>query len=255
MKHLFFLFIAIISFTVTLQALEIKKSWQVSVSPAKEIVIMEVIQVSSYTYLKAKEGSEEKWFAVPTVDAKVGEKYYYTSGMIMKNFKSKELNRSFESIIFLEIISKNPDAGTETKTVKPHPDMDQNPHEKDNPSGSIIGKESTKGKADKKEAVKVTKADGGITIAQLFENPKSYEGKLVKIKAQVTKFSAGIMNRNWIHLQDGTESNGKFDLTATSDNLELKTGDVVTLEGKIALKKDFGHGYFYEVIMEEVSKK
>jgi len=58
------------------------------------------------------------------------------------------------------------------------------------------------------------------------------------------------MNTNWIHLQDGTESDGKFDLTATClENLNV--GDIVTLEGKITLDKDLGYGYFYEVLLED----
>ena len=66
----------------------------------------------------------------------------------------------------------------------------------------------------------------------------------------VTKFNAEIMERNWIHLQDGTEHKGNFDLTVTSDN-RVNVGDTICIEGKIALDKDFGYGYFYEIIMEE----
>jgi len=58
------------------------------------------------------------------------------------------------------------------------------------------------------------------------------------------------MDKNWIHLQDGTEHDGKFDLTVTSD-ITADTGEVYTFEGTIALDKDFGFGYFYEIIMED----
>jgi hypothetical protein len=58
------------------------------------------------------------------------------------------------------------------------------------------------------------------------------------------------MGKNWIHIQDGTESEGQFDLTATT-LLEFQTGTVVTIEGKIALDKDFGYGYTYKVLMED----
>lgn len=221
-----------------------------------EITVLEAIQVSTYTYLKCNENGKEIWLAVKKMDVKIGKKYYYTSGMEMQNFTSKELNRTFESIIFLESVSPNPEMKKEDSSESNlHQNAEQNPHSKNTSAPSIEGKESTKGKADKKEAVQVSKAEGGITIAELFNNPKSYEGKTVKIKAQVTKFSDGIMKLNWIHLQDGTESSGKFDLTATSTTLEVKVGDVVTLEGKITLNKDYGFGYFYEVIMEDVIKK
>ena len=58
------------------------------------------------------------------------------------------------------------------------------------------------------------------------------------------------MGKNWFHIQDGTTNNGDFDLTITSA-AEVKVGDIVTIEGVVALKKDFGAGYSYEVIIEE----
>ena len=58
------------------------------------------------------------------------------------------------------------------------------------------------------------------------------------------------MNRNWIHLQDGTESDGKFDLTITTDQA-IVTGDIIIVEGKIAVDKDYGFGYKYDLIMED----
>ena len=57
------------------------------------------------------------------------------------------------------------------------------------------------------------------------------------------------MQKNWIHLQDGTAAGDKFDITITSTQ-EVKVGDMITVEGQIALNKDFGYGYFYDVIME-----
>lgn len=101
-----------------------------------------------------------------------------------------------------------------------------------------------------KEDIKLDQAQGGITIAELFSNKSSYSGKIVKIRGKITKVNPAIMGKNWIHLQDGTEFNGQFDLTITSD-LELQPGSIITIEGKIALDKDFGYGYSYPVLMEE----
>ena len=59
-----------------------------------------------------------------------------------------------------------------------------------------------------------------------------------------------IMSRNWIHLQDGSMKDKAIDLTVTTtDNIAL--GSIVALEGVIALNKDFGAGYKYDIIMEE----
>ena len=37
--------------------------------------------------------------------------------------------------------------------------------------------------------------------------------------------------------------------------MRFKVGDVVTVEGKVTLDKDFGHGYFYEIIIEEADAR
>ncbi len=101
-----------------------------------------------------------------------------------------------------------------------------------------------------KITVSIEPCDGCITISKLFESKQSFSGKSIKVKGQVTKFNPQIMGKNWVHLQDGTESEGLYDLTVTTDK-EVSVGDVITFEGKIALDKDFGYGYFYSVLMEE----
>ena len=58
------------------------------------------------------------------------------------------------------------------------------------------------------------------------------------------------MNKNWVHLQDGTKDGTNFDLTITTLD-SVKAGDIVVFEGKVTLDKDFGAGYFYEVILED----
>ncbi|OFY85222.1 MAG: hypothetical protein A3F72_05435 [Bacteroidetes bacterium RIFCSPLOWO2_12_FULL_35_15] len=198
-------------------------------SDAHKVVAKEVLQTSQYTYILGKEGDADHWLAAKKMDAKVGETYYFTGGLPMTKFESKELKRTFDEVFFLDNISTTPVAANaqEAPVVS---------------SGSAIPLE--------KKEVTVKKDKGEISIASLFENKKTYSGKTIKIKGQVSKFSAGIMKKNWIHLQDGTDFSGKFDLTITTDQV-VKVGDNITLEGKITLDKDFGFGYFYDVIMEE----
>jgi hypothetical protein len=92
--------------------------------------------------------------------------------------------------------------------------------------------------------------EGCVRISDLFSGKKSYDGKVIRITGKVTKFNAGIMGRNWVHLQDGSEFEGEYDLTVTTAGVAT-VGDVMTFEGKIALDKDFGYGYFYKIIMED----
>lgn len=89
-----------------------------------------------------------------------------------------------------------------------------------------------------------------ITISKLLANKQSYSGKVIKIKGKVTKFNPAIMGKNWVHIQDGSDFQGGFDLTITTD-AQVSIGEIITFEGKIALDKDFGYGYSYNVLMEE----
>ena len=58
------------------------------------------------------------------------------------------------------------------------------------------------------------------------------------------------MGKNWVHFQDGTSYEGAYDLMITTQE-NAQVGDVVIFEGVISLDKDFGAGYFYNVILEE----
>lgn len=89
-----------------------------------------------------------------------------------------------------------------------------------------------------------------IKISDLFANSKTYEGRTIRVKGQVTRYNAGIMGKNWIHIQDGSDFEGNFDLTLTTDQ-EVEVGATATFEGKISLDKDFGYGYTYKVLMED----
>ncbi len=195
------------------------------------VTALEVIQTTSYTYLRVKENNIENWLAVPKMEAEVGATYYYTGGVEMKDFTSKELGRNFESVFFLGNITTSPNAFKKKEQLaKSHTSTVQS---------TVV-----------KSKVKVEPAEGGVTIAELFADKEKYDGKVVKISGQVTKYNAAIMDKNWVHLQDGTEHSGKFDLVATT-NLTFKKGDTITLTGRITLNKDFGYGYVYEIILED----
>ena len=193
-----------------------------------KVTAEEVVQSSNYTYLRVSEDSKETWIAISRQEVETGKSYYYEPSIEMTDFVSKELKRTFKSIVFVDKFSDQP-----ITNVKANPDN------------------SSKGNqpAIAKEGVKVEPAEGSITIAELYTNKDSYAGKTVKIRGEVVKFNAESMGKNWVHLQDGTNSNGSFDITFTTADV-TKIGDVVTLEGTVTLKKDFGAGYFYEVIVE-----
>jgi hypothetical protein len=101
-----------------------------------------------------------------------------------------------------------------------------------------------------KANVTVTPCEGCIKLADLLANKKTYSGKTIKVTGAVTKYNAGIMGKNWIHVQDGSEFNGEFDLTITTMEV-AEIGQTITFEGTIALDKDFGYGYVYSILMED----
>ncbi len=214
-------------------------------------VVQEVIQAGQYTYLKVKEGDAELWLAVTAMQAEVGKTYYYKDGMEMTNFHSKELNRDFPTVYFINELSTDPEMKASTQQTPGHGQMGGMDNQ-----GGMGNQGATQGVKPQieKQDVKVTPATGGITIADLYSKKDQYSGKSVKIKGKVVKFSPEIMGKNWIHIQDGTDSKGDFDLTVTS-SATAKVGDVVTIEGKVALDKDFGAGYFYKVIVEDATIK
>ncbi len=199
------------------------------------VVVKEVLQTSGYTYLRVKEGRKEEWLAVVKIRATVGQTFTFDDAAEMSNFTSKELKRTFKNIYFLA-------------KLKPVSNFDNKESELKDVHISVSKSDSKEDKIYKKTLSDTLKVE--ISIASLLENKKLYSGKKIIIKGKVTKFSASIMNKNWIHIQDGTSFSGKKDLTITSTQ-EVKIGDNIRAEGTITLDKDFGSGYFFDVIMED----
>lgn len=94
-------------------------------------------------------------------------------------------------------------------------------------------------------------------VSELFAGRGTLDKQKVTVRGKVVKVSGGIMNRNWIHLQDGSGSKGKQDndLTVTTAQGRPTVGKVVTVTGTLAKDKDFGSGYFYKVIVEDATIK
>jgi hypothetical protein len=72
---------------------------------ANKGTVLEVIDTSMYTYLQVDGGSGPVWIAAPRMEVAKGDTVGYPSGMVMSNFHSKSLNRTFPSIIFVEQVA------------------------------------------------------------------------------------------------------------------------------------------------------
>jgi hypothetical protein len=192
------------------------------------VVVEEAMNAQNYTYLRVTEDDKEYWIAVPQMEAKEGDVLYYSRSMEMKNFSSKTLNRTFESVLFVEDISKTP--AQEPKIVE-HPKVNNTP----------------------KANVSVEPLKDGNTIEQIYANRKELAGKTIRVRGMVTKYNPDIMNMNWLHIQDGTGKD-HYDLAVTTkDNAE--NGKLVIVEGVVSLDRDYGSGYSYDLIIENAKVK
>jgi hypothetical protein len=228
MKLNFLIVMAAISIVV--MSCQTKNKAKENLAPnVHKVTAEEVIQSSNYTYLRVTEDGKESWIAITRQEVETGKSYYFEPSIEMQNFTSKELKRTFPTIVFVSKFSVTPIVAAEPFTVS------------DQPKG--------KQPAVAKDGISVKPAEGGISVADLYSKKDAYAGKTIKIKGEVVKFSPEIMGKNWVHLQDGTKSNADFDITVTTTEV-VKVGDVVTFQGEVATKKDFGAGYFYEVIVE-----
>jgi hypothetical protein len=187
------------------------------------------MNAGGYTYVSIEKAGKKTWVAVPMTEVKVGQEMSFQPGAEMKNFTSKSLNRTFESIIFSGGPASKPGPAVSAKTA--------------------AAPQST-------EKIKVGKASGpdAYTVSEIHENVATLNEKTATVKGKVVKVSEGIMGKNWIHLQDGTgdAAKGTNKLVTTSQDLP-SVGDIVTMKGTIYKDKDFGSGYKYTVIMERAA--
>ena len=194
---------------------------------AHQIIIKEVLQANAYTYLLVTEAEKEYWMAVPKTEATIGKTYTYQGGMEMKKFESKDLKRTFDSVLFVEGI------------------IDPNPPSVAEPTSTPVKVVSSKGLSRG-----ITLAKGGISVFDLYSTRDKLAGKTVILTGKVVKFMPEIMKKNWIHLQDGSNFNGFNDITITTLE-KVKVDEVVSLKGTVVLNKDLGSGYKYEIIIED----
>lgn len=195
------------------------------------VTINEVLTTSKYNYANVTEGDEQFWIAARKQDIMVGETYFYKGGLLKTNYESKEHNRLFSRIYLV------------TNLV---------PYNHANQSGTVNQVNANEEKEDRansqiKSSNKVIEHEGSLKIAELVKNPEKYEGQTIQISGVCVKMNPNIMNRNWIHIQDGSQDD--YDLTITSDAL-VAEGSIITMRATVGLNRDFGAGYRYDLILE-----
>jgi hypothetical protein len=100
----------------------------------------------------------------------------------------------------------------------------------------------------------IAKAEGGKNVFEVFTEKSELANQKVSIRGKVVKTNAGIMNKDWLHIRDGSGEEGTNDLTVTTTSQPLpNVGDTVVVTGTVVLDKDFGMGYQYPVILEDAA--
>ena len=200
------------------------------------VVVSEILPTQKYVYLKVKGNGKPFWIATGKQDVKVGETYFYRNPLLKTNFESKEYKRVFDTIYLVtNIVAQN--HGNNTGNLKA--------------DFSEANEKSTTTSEEKvtipTHTEKIVQYKGSIKISEIVANPSAYEGKTVQITGKCVKVNPNIMNRNWIHLQDGSKND--FDLVVTS-NTFVPEGKTVTMTAEVSLNRDFGAGYRYDLILE-----
>ena len=192
--------------------------------------VLETMNGGGYTYMKIKTANGESWVATPQAEVKTGQQVTIVTQMTAKQFESSTLQRKFDEIVFGTL-----DNGTA-------PAAPSTPVQAAPAAGNV----------------KVEKAAGANakTVAEIWSGRTALRDQPVVVRGTVVKFLGGIMGKNWLHLRDGSGSEGKgdHDLTVTTNDT-ARVGDVVVVSGTVRVDKDFGSGYHYAVIVEDASVK
>lgn len=215
--------------------------------------VLETMSGAGYTYLLVEEGQEKTWVAVPESKVEVGQTVAAQPGMVMKGFESQALKRTFDAVVFssglIDDVAAAPAIEGGTPKLAGQPDAPV-----DDATLAAMSGGSTKAVVPAKDELKVEKAEGetGRTVEQCFSEREQLNGKTVRVRGKVVKFTPQIMGKNWIHLQDGSGDPTKntHDLVVTTSEKADKD-TVVVIEGVLSKDKDFGAGYRYEAIIED----
>ena len=142
-----------------------------------QVKVEEAINTTGYTYLRVAEDNSENWIAVSKQEVKIGEIYYYNNALEMTDFHSKELERDFPIIYFVQ----------DFRDTKKAPIMA-------GAAGSPHGKINVAETTD----ISVDPVEGGFSIADIYSNRNDHANKSIKVRGKVVKVNNGIMGKNWV---------------------------------------------------------
>lgn len=240
--------------------------------------VAEKIDGGGYTYLRISAKGGDTWAAVPKAEVKVGSEAEVLLQTEMKNFNSPTLNRTFASVWFgtlagasaaqaAQAQKSTPAAQPQTAMggAKPQageavaaaasmtvPMSARGMTQQQPPNHPQVAQASAP--AAQAKPATVRKAGAVKQVAAVFADVKKLKGQEVTVKGKVVKFTAGVMGKNWIHLQDGsgTAEKKNHDLTITTQ-MDTAVGQEITVTGVLLTEQDIGSGYYFDALLDDAT--
>ena len=201
--------------------------------------LREQIPVDPYVYVRLATASGDVWAAVNQAPLTVGSSVTVYNVLPTEQFASKTLNRTFERIYFGAL---EPSRGMAS----------DGPADAGSPSASTSSGGTPLVPDAKIGPIARARGADARTIGELWTQKSHLAGATVTIRGVVVKYNAGVIGKNWIHLQDGSgdAARGTYDIAVTT--LDAATlGDTVTITGTVRTNRDVCAGYTFTVIVEE----
>ena len=215
-------------------------------------IVTESMNAAGYTYAKVNEDGNEYWIAGPQTTVSKGDKVSFIEQMVMENFTSKALNKTFDSLVFASaLIPVDNKKNSSAKKDHDCNDCSSDKQHTNQTAQAAPANGSNQPPVHSNEKISVAKISGGYTVSELYSKKSALKDKKIKINAKVVKVSKNIMKKDWIHLQDGSGTGATSDIVVTATNANVNVGDTVTTEAVLNLDVDFGYGYFFPVILQE----
>ncbi len=196
-------------------------------------IVVENLPAGPYNYTRATlADGTEAWAAATGVPPAVGATITIATSLPMRDFHSEALDRDFPLVYFVSAYGGDAELTVPTTgaALPPgHPDVGASAVRASDPAPA-----------------------GTRKVADVWAQRASLGGREVTLSGEVVKSTTAVMGRNWLHIRDGSGSEGTNDLTVTTSGTAA-IGDHVQITGVVALDQDFGSGYSYPVLITDAS--
>lgn len=190
--------------------------------------VTEIVDVPGYTYVQVKTDDGSVWVASPSVQVAEGDTVAFSTSMPMQDFYSKTMDREFSVLYFVDrFVSGGSITPIDREAAAAHGRMVEN--------------------AAARPVEGITRADPGYTIAEIYAGTDELQGRTVRVRGQVVKFTSSVLGTNWVRIRD---SSAASDLVVPTDEV-CAVNDIVLAEGRVELNKDLGKGFIIPVVLAE----